>query len=694
MPCPRSTHTFAFTLVHDIFPSAASSRPALADDGVQQRHEFFQRFALDQPTSHDSPLLAASSARNAPELHPLTMSDQRSSAADSGRPSSRGRSYSNASRRGGPPSRQTPAQAFPSPAGHYPLLPDPSQSSYHGQYSPATSPYSQRSPYGSGQYTMSPPPPPSSMHSQQSTAPYSYATHPSLLAPDTSMHPQNQLLQAYSPGTHMPMMQTHTPVYAYSPEASSSSTQSYASSSTTTPGPFSSAPSSHTLLSNPGTSQPPYSPPTPYTARYPTQSFVYPPHTYAHSGNTLYQGQFSYAQPYRSPIPAEQDQGTWWYLPPGTRPAPSPHYHAYDNPYPSIHTLYPPIRDAEPYGSTQQAGSSTLPSPLYPMSPRHQPLEPSSAISSPSQPQLQSPPVPDPPPPPGESSSRPSSDLPRPEAPATANRTERQVHRRPYHPNPPANRSEWVMWAGNVPSDATHDELWRFFNRSPSPFPSAGSTRSRSSAGDAAPPGPTHGGVSSIHLISRSNCAFVNFESEAHLQAAIAHFNGQQLRASDPRCPRLVCRIRGRDDDLRAGVGIQRHTGIHVRYVKEQKQKQARARAMTSPETSSSEALVSSPEDPSQRLAGLSLSSDEEGPHARGFKKPAQHSSSSGSFASTNSSMLAQYFPKRYFILKSLTQVSERAGQVMLPPRTSFSPLVPHMCARAIYSPVLLGARL
>ncbi|KIP10180.1 hypothetical protein PHLGIDRAFT_66093 [Phlebiopsis gigantea 11061_1 CR5-6] len=417
------------------------------------------------------------------------------------------------------------------------------------------------------------------------------------------------------------------------------------SSSTTTPGLFSAPPSSHTLLSNPGTSQSPYTPPTPYTARYPTPPFVYPPHTYAHSGSPLYQGQFSYGQQYRPPIPAEQDQGTWWYLPSGTRPAPSPHYHAYDNPYPSIHTLYPPIREGEPYRLTQQTGP---PSSLYPMAPHPQHLEQPSTISSPSQPQMQSPPGPDPPPPPGEPSSRSMSDLPRSEAPSTVHR---QQHRRSYHPNPPANRSDWVMWAGNVPSDATHDELWRFFNSPPAPSPPAGSTQTR--VGDAAPRGSIHGGVSSIHLISRSNCAFVNFETEGHLQAAIAHFNGQQLRASDPRCPRLVCRIRAREDDLRAGVGGQRGAGIHVRYVRDQKQKQARAKAVSSQETSSSEASVSSLEDP---MAALSLSSNKKGTHARRFRKPAPHSSSSGSFASTNSSMLTQYFPKRYFILKSLTQ--------------------------------------
>jgi hypothetical protein len=37
------------------------------------------------------------------------------------------------------------------------------------------------------------------------------------------------------------------------------------------------------------------------------------------------------------------------------------------------------------------------------------------------------------------------------------------LERRPYHPTPPASRSDWVMWVGNVPRDAGHDEMWRFF---------------------------------------------------------------------------------------------------------------------------------------------------------------------------------------------------------------------------------------
>ncbi|KZT11880.1 uncharacterized protein LAESUDRAFT_618092, partial [Laetiporus sulphureus 93-53] len=184
--------------------------------------------------------------------------------------------------------------------------------------------------------------------------------------------------------------------------------------------------------------------------------------------------------------------------------------------------------------------------------------------------------------------------------------------RRQQNANPPAQRSEWVMWVGNVPSDATHDELWRFLNQEPSP----GSTSS-AAAEDA------WAGVLSIFLISRSNCAFVNFQSEAKLLAAIQHFNGQPVRPNDPRCPRLVCRVRGRDDDLKAGVGGQRSAGLHVRWIRGQKRK-ARAQALALGDQS---------------------------------RSASSHSGSgSGSYASTSSSIFTQYFPKRYFILKSLTQ--------------------------------------
>ena len=220
---------------------------------------------------------------------------------------------------------------------------------------------------------------------------------------------------------------------------------------------------------------------------------------------------------------------------------------------------------------------------------------------------------------------------------------DKPIIRQPYHPNPPPHRSEWVMWAGNIPSDATHDEIYRFFSHSP---------------GDRASMG-----VVSVFLISRSNCAFVNFESEGCLLEAISLFNGIPLRADDPRCARLVCRVRRKDDDLMAGVGGQRGTGMHTRWVKDQKQK-AQLEEKTKQDQSDlslSDRRSTSPSSVSEQLSygisNVSLSSDNS-EIEQNRDVHAKHSSTSDSYSSSNSSFLARHFPKRYFILKSLTQVS------------------------------------
>jgi hypothetical protein len=212
------------------------------------------------------------------------------------------------------------------------------------------------------------------------------------------------------------------------------------------------------------------------------------------------------------------------------------------------------------------------------------------------------------------------------------------------------------MWAGNILSDTTHDELWRFFNQ-PLPAPLLPPDPNAAS-----PPSDdlVFGGVLSIFLISRSNCAFVNFESEAHLRTAIARFNGQPLRPSDSRCTGLLCRVRRNDDDLKAGVGAQRGTGMHIRWIKDHQKGKIQEAVERSSSTSSL------PDDPSPSssssdhlvpvMSSLSLSSDDEALWQPSYQGKG-HSSSSASYASTNSGILAQYFPKRYFILKSLTQV-------------------------------------
>ncbi|KAJ7889066.1 YT521-B-like domain-containing protein [Mycena olivaceomarginata] len=180
------------------------------------------------------------------------------------------------------------------------------------------------------------------------------------------------------------------------------------------------------------------------------------------------------------------------------------------------------------------------------------------------------------------------------------------LERQSYHPTPPVSRSDWVMWVGNVPRDAGHDEMWRFFSEGTSSV--------------------THGhGILSIFLIARSGCAFVNYSSSAALSAAVAQFDGVSLRGG-------VCRRHG-DDDLRAGVGGQRGVGMHNHWVKDRK------RDTESGAGSKSERDTDKDKDASAlEASGLAIPGSEHGS------------------TSTSSSMLVRHFPQRFFILKSLTR--------------------------------------
>ncbi|KAJ7814072.1 YT521-B-like domain-containing protein [Mycena leptocephala] len=362
------------------------------------------------------------------------------------------------------------------------------------------------------------------------------------------------------------------------------------------------------------------SPMSPAYPPYPQQSpsFSSPAPMYPHPHQQQHQHQHQqHVYPAAGAYPAqyphspggaqEGDGGTWWYVPsqpPSSYPGPF---------YPQQQQQPAPLSDS----GGDHLGPGSLPaSPTYA---RARPSTPSS------------------------SSAPPSSPVQR----------ERPIVRRAYHPNPPAHRSEWVMWAGNVPSDAVHDELWRFLTQPPddSGGSSSASVSSDNSGVDGVVPGGggNRSGVLSIFLISRSSCAFVNYETEAHLQAAIARFNGVPLRAADPRCARL------------------RGMGMHTRWVKA-KEKAARERGGDDSASASSNASTSDPGTPSSgepSLAALSIhSSDDE--HHRGAVsrerpqlRPHQAgggSNSSGSYTSTNSSLLREHFPQRFFILKSLTR--------------------------------------
>ncbi|PCH40236.1 hypothetical protein WOLCODRAFT_136739 [Wolfiporia cocos MD-104 SS10] len=306
-------------------------------------------------------------------------------------------------------------------------------------------------------------------------------------------------------------------------------------------------------------------------------------------------------------------------------------------------------REVEAY---PQASPSSIPSPRYSMSPRagvhypHAQQPPPALLDTPPIPPVRSTTASSP----TASSTAPRQKSSEAEASAPPSSSRPAPYRRSQQVHSPAQRSEWVMWIGNVPSDTTHDELWRFLSQESPPADAAPSP-------DADDP---WGGMLSIFLISRSNCAFVNLQSQAHLLAAIRHFNGQPLRPHEPRCPRLVCRVRAHEDDLKAGVGGQRSTGLHVRYVRDKKeragaagQEAPKAHPPTSPDA------VATPASPpgAHAPSGTGPSSDEEGARGhRRHRRPEPHSSSSGSYASTTSSMLTQHFPKRYFILKSLTK--------------------------------------
>jgi RNA recognition motif-containing protein len=220
--------------------------------------------------------------------------------------------------------------------------------------------------------------------------------------------------------------------------------------------------------------------------------------------------------------------------------------------------------------------------------------------------------------------------------PQSESRSDWHEGRRSYHPKSPAHRSEWVMWVGNVPSDVTSDELRDIFNQ---PLPAQPSSQSQSRQSILRQ---VYGGVSSVYLIARSNCAFVNFDSEAQLEAAIARFHGMPILPDSPPCPRLVCRVRKKADDLRAGVGAQRGNLMHVKWIKEQR-KRARREGVDPVGLANAIGGLVSP---------LSISDDD--PQEM---SPTPWSSRSVSPASTDSGILSRYFPQRYFILKSLTQV-------------------------------------
>ena len=205
------------------------------------------------------------------------------------------------------------------------------------------------------------------------------------------------------------------------------------------------------------------------------------------------------------------------------------------------------------------------------------------------------------------------------------------------------------------PSTTSHEELWRYFNSNAPQLPA-----------DTEPV--TWHGPSSIFLISRSSCAFVNLSSQEDLDRAVQYFNGRSLRPDDPKCPRMVCRIRRKDDDLKAGVGAQRGTGMHREWIKAQgggappepKLPPTVNTNIAPPPSAPPPGFASSLEPPSP--AALEQPPEGEGRRRESIMNAInERHRSSASMASTNSSFLVRNFPKRYFILKSLTTVSRQS---------------------------------
>jgi hypothetical protein len=114
-------------------------------------------------------------------------------------------------------------------------------------------------------------------------------------------------------------------------------------------------------------------------------------------------------------------------------------------------------------------------------------------------------------------------------------------------------QTPFVMWVGNIDSTVTVQELYEFFRQiDPAELQS-----------------PEESAVVSTFLIPRSNCAFVNFRTEATLTESITRFHGARLRL-DSGAPRLACRRRTADhydpggewEDMEDAKGVQEYVSF------------------------------------------------------------------------------------------------------------------------------------
>ena len=423
---------------------------------------------------------------------------------------------------------------------------------------------------------------------------YSYSHQGASSGPTPSSH------QTYGAGTS-PQTFSVYPRHPASPTRSLSQWQASTSSTGEAHHP--------TLYTTPGT----YSP-LRYTTRLPSDydqtSSVPVPSIYGSHYPPPHHAQ-SYSRP-----PEQEGQGVWWYLPPGATAA----VRSVEEPRSQLQfNLDHPSPGLQNEDEQSQTRTSTYSPSLTNTSPFR------SRFRGLSDPRMESLPA----------SSASSQTGTTKTPPSSESRGDWAHERRSYHPKSPAHRSEWVMWVGNVPSDMTPEYLRAFFNRSLPPQSLIQSTQSPDLR-------QVYGGVSSVFLIARSNCAFVNFESEAQLDAAILRFHDKPIWPDRPPFAHLVCRVRKRADDLKAGVGAQRGSSMHVKWINDQRERAKHGRAES----------VGLAKD----VGGLSspfLTSDDDG-QGETFTPSPSHS---GSLTSTNSGLLSSYFPQRYFILKSRTEV-------------------------------------
>jgi hypothetical protein len=297
--------------------------------------------------------------------------------------------------------------------------------------------------------------------------PQLHAVHPPSFAFPRHMgspiQEENMHHLAYMNPSIMPVLPPHAPVYQYGTPPGLVPTPPHVFP------PSVSVPTSPTYLQT-NTSPPPHSPTTlrhsmsgPISSPHhstPYAVYAYTPMGYTTPPSYAYPASFvpapsiygshspppHYSRPYGFPT-GQESQGAWWYSPPGSTAA----FHLLDGTQPEFQPRatagYPSAGqlDGEPPDQPNTASRPFEPQPTRRPATRARASRPLN-----------------------EAKQEAAQSAPAPTSPTTA-RTRHQ-ERRSYHPNPPAHRSEWVMWVGNVPFDVTQDELRDFFNQ---PLPPA-----------------------------------------------------------------------------------------------------------------------------------------------------------------------------------------------------------------------------